>query len=102
MDFAYYIPLVCFNLFFLIFIPWGNQLGMTLVENIMIAIIMSIVTYFEKNMQVKFQKADLIRRNKKREQMRLMSAMDDSLDITTNKTIGITNFKETFRTLTVE
>lgn len=62
-----YVPLILVNLAYVTQVPWGNQLNMQLIENIILSVLMIVVTIVEHKMMVKNQDKDAARRQKKKE-----------------------------------
>lgn len=90
------------NVIVLFFVPSGNQLWMTLLENCFVAVLMTGITLYENHLMSKNQDDDSIRRKKKKDEMRFLSAFDDYPEIEQRISYTRIKGKTVFADLTVD
>jgi hypothetical protein len=100
--FVIYIPLFLLNTICLLTIYWGNQLYIELIENILIAVVMSACTIIEHKLMLGNQANDSIRRAKKSQQMMLLNHLNEDPDMTQAQLLAKVHKRNSFVTLSIE
>ena len=96
------IPIFLLNTICLFTIYWGNQLYIELIENILIAVVMSACTIIEHKLMLGNQANDSIRRAKKSQQMMLLNHLNEDPDMTQAQLLAKVHKRNSFVTLSIE